>query len=250
MALSDCGFLYVYDYNALGEVIGGLDMIFLFSGTPGSGKSLHAADIVYHRLKLGKPVITNYPLSVDSCRTYKNRKVQHIETHNHYSKKGEKMLPWVKDKETDTYALTPEFLVAYSRKYFGNRKVVEDEILLCIDEAQLMFNARQWSMAGRDKWNSFFSNHRKFGYKIILMAQFDRMLDSQIRSLIEYEVVHRKLLNFGWRGLLLSALFLSPRMHVAVKVWYPMREKVGSEFFKFKKFYSKMYDTYRDFTEI
>lgn len=225
-------------------------MIFLYSGTPGSGKSLHCADVVYHRLKLGKPVITNYPLNVGMYRTYKKEKFKHIETHNHYSEKGEKTLPWVVDKETDTYALTPEFLIAFSRAHFGTRRVVEGELLLCIDEAQLLFNARQWSIHGRDRWNSFFTNHRKFGYDIILMAQFDRMLDLQIRSLIEYEVIHRKLLNFGWRGLLLSAFFLSTKMHIAVKVWYPLREKTGSEFFRFRPRYAKIYDSYRDFTGI
>ena len=39
---------------------------------------------------------------------------------------------------------------------------------------------------------SHFSQHRKLGYRVILIAQFDRMLDRQIRSVLEYEYIHRK----------------------------------------------------------
>lgn len=223
-------------------------MIFLYSGTPGSGKSLHAADVVYHRLRLGKPVIANYPLNLNGVNTYTGRPCYFVETHNCFSEKGEKNVPWQVDPDSDTYALTPEFLIAFHKMHFGNRRVKEGEILLCIDEAQLLFNARSWNAFGRERWNSFFQQHRKYGYDIILMAQFDRMLDLQIRSLIEYEYIHRKLLNFGWRGIFLSLLLLSPHMHISVKVWYPLREKVGSEFFKFRKRYAALYDTYRDFS--
>lgn len=223
-------------------------MISLYSGTPGSGKSLHAAEVVYYRLKLGKPVLTNYPLNISCVKPYGRRVCQHVEVRNYFYEKGKSVNPWDYDSETNTYALTPEFLMAFSRKYFGERRVREGEILLLIDEAQILFNARSWNASGRDKWNSFFTQHRKFGYDIILMAQFDKMLDMQIRSLLEYELIHRKLTNFGLRGWFLSLFFLSFKMHVAVRVWYPLREKVDSDFFKFRRRYAKMYDTFRDFS--
>ena len=37
----------------------------------------------------------------------------------------------------------------------------------------------------------FFSQHRKLGYRVILVAQFSEMIDKQIRALIEYEYIHR-----------------------------------------------------------
>ena len=37
---------------------------------------------------------------------------------------------------------------------------------------------------------TFFSQHRKLGFNIILITQSDRMLDKQIRSLVEDEVKH------------------------------------------------------------
>lgn len=72
------------------------------------------------------------------------------------------------------------------------------------------------------------------------------MLDRQIRALIEYEYIHRKISNFGWKGFLISA-FAGGKLFVAVKMWYPMKERVGSEFFRAKKFYYSLYDSYARF---
>ena len=115
-----------------------------------------------------------------------------------------------------------------------------------LDECQLLFNAREWDAKGRKEWLSFFTQHRKYGYDVILVAQFDRMIDRQIRSLIEYEQVHRKVSNFGVWGKLFS-LFSLGKLFVAVKVWYPMKERVGAEFFKANKRYYSLYDTYKHF---
>lgn len=64
---------------------------------------------------------------------------------------------------------------------------------------------------------------------------------------IEYEWVHRKVSNFGIQGKLISA-FCGGKLFVAVKVWYPMKEKVGSEFYMYRKRYADIYDTYALFT--
>ena len=180
-------------------------MIYLYSGTPGSGKSLHTARTIYYTLLLNKPVICNFEINT--------KKVKH----------GDKFM------YVDNLNLTPEFLMEYSRNYFEGRKVREDAITLFIDEAQMLFNSRSWDAKGRDAWNKFFQVHRHYGYSVILIAQFDRMIDRQIRSLIEYEVIHRKVANFGWRGKLLCALMLSPHLFSAVTVWYPMKEQTGRE---------------------
>lgn len=202
-------------------------MISLYSGTPGSGKSLHIADRIYTRLRLKRPTICNFDINPELF------------------KKGEY-------DEYFTYVenvnLTVDYLISYSREYFKGKPIKEGTILLVIDEAQLLFNAREWDKSGRNKWTAFFTQHRKYGYDIVLVAQFDRMLDRQIRSLIEYEYIHRKLANYGWRGWFLMALMLSPHLFIAVKVWYPMKEKVDSEFFRYRRKYSRLYDTYSTFT--
>ena len=71
------------------------------------------------------------------------------------------------------------------------------------------------------------------------------MLDRQVRSLIEYEYIHRKVSNIGWRGWFLSLVMFAPgSLFVKVKVWYPMKEKVGSEFYRCQKKYYSLYDTF------
>lgn len=204
-------------------------MIDLYSGTPGSGKSLHVAERIYWALWNGRPVISNFDINPESVRRG--------------SPERRGPLTIVYNDE-----LQPDHLIAYSRQYFAGKRVIEDQILLVIDEAQLLFNAREWGKKGRERWLSFFSQHRKFGFHVILVAQFDLMLDKQIRSLIEYEYVHRKVGNFGAKGKILSGL-MGGKIHVAVKVWYPMKEKVGSEFFRVSKKYYQLYDSYTIFAQ-
>lgn len=193
-------------------------MISLFSGTPGSGKSLHVASYIYERCKRERVTIGNFDV---------NRKVIPNPEFYYY---------W------DNSEITVERLVKFSFEYFQDNKFREGKILLILDEAQLLFNAREWSVKGRSDWILFFTQHRKLGYDIIMVAQFDRMIDKQIRSLFEYEVVHRKLSNFGWKGKLLSIWTLN-RLFVAVKIWYPLKERVGSEYFLYSKKYASLYDT-------
>ena len=143
--------------------------------------------------------------------------------------------------------LTPQRLIDYSQKLFKNKRPKEGSILLVIDECQILFNSRDWGRSGRNEWLSFFTQHRKYGYDIVLVSQFDRMIDRQIRSLIEYELVHRKVSNYGLIGKILSMISIG-NLFVSVKIWYPMKEKVGSQFFKAHKKYYSLYDTYNIFT--
>lgn len=196
----------------------------LYSGTPGSGKSLHSAKDIIDWFRKGKPVITNfevdlspYPKALHTC---------------------------VEDQD-----LTPEYLAEYSRNFFGDRKVTkkdEDTILLVIDECQLIFNSREYQKKDRKTWIKFFTLHRKFGYHVILIAQMDKMLDKQIRGVIEYEFIHRKLSNYGKAGKLIT-LFLLGDLFTAVQMWYPLKLKVGTQMFRAKKKYYSLYDSYATF---
>ena len=202
-------------------------MIYLFSGTPGSGKSLHQARLVYNWVNvLNNPCICNYPINIEMISESRRKNFIYV----------------------DNEELTPEFLMKFSRQYFKGKKFKEGKIRVFIDEAQLLFNAREWDIKGRKEWTAFFTQHRKFGYDIYLIAQFDRMLDRQLRSLIEYEIVHRKISNFGWFGKLLSLVVMG-KLFVSVLVWYPLKEKISSEFFVYRPKWSKFYDTYKNFND-
>lgn len=195
-------------------------MIYFFSGTPGSGKSLDMARCIYNDLRFNRPVICNFDF-------YPPKKF--------------------KDKEflcMDNSDITPDFLKDYSVNYFKNHRFKEGVISLYLDECQLLFNARTWNAKGRESWNKFFTNHRHLGYDIILAAQFDRMIDRQIRSLFEVEVIHRKVNSMGIQGLFFRILFASPTLFLKIHYYYPIKEKLRVEFFRYNKKWAKLYDSY------
>lgn len=196
-------------------------MIRLYSGTPGSGKSLHNARDVINRSRMGKPVIGNFPADLGR---FKRANYTYV----------------------PNYELNPDFLINYSRKFFQGKKIKEGAILLVIDECQLLFNSRDWQQKGRNEWLSFFSQHRKYGYDVTLIAQFDRMIDRQIRGLIEYEFIHRKLSNYGFGGKIMSLLF-GGNTFVSVEMWYPLKLKISSDFIHSRKYYYSIYDTFGTF---
>ncbi len=196
-------------------------MIRLYSGTPGSGKSLHNAKDVINRSRFGKPVIGNFP-----CDLSRFKKANYTYVPN--------------------YELNPQYLINYSMNFFQGKTIKEGAILLVIDECQLMFNSRDWQQKGRNEWLSFFSQHRKYGYDITLIAQFDRMIDKQLRGLIEYEFIHRKLSNYGFGGKVMSLLF-GGNTFVVVEMWYPLKLKISSDFVHARKYYYSIYNTFGTF---
>lgn len=201
-------------------------MISLYSGTPGSGKSLHIARRIYYTLRDKRPVIANFEVKREYIRKKRPEKLR---------------FTYIPNDE-----LTPERLIEFSAEYFRKRIIREDTILLVIDEAQIIFNSRAWQQSGRSQWLSFFSQHRKYGYEIVLIAQFDGMIDKQIRTLIEYNYIHRKMSNFGLVGKIMSLFWLG-KAFCAVKMWYPLNERLSSEIFSARKKFYRIYDTWADF---
>lgn len=204
-------------------------MIELYSGTPGSGKSLHVAKIIRERLRMYDCVIIgNFYVNQN---TVKKRKGTYI--------------------YVDNSRLEPERLIKFAVRYARHkgRRLKEDELYLFIDEAQLLFNSRDWQLIKTSGWVSFYSQHRKLGFYIGLIAQFDRMLDRQIRSLVENEIKHRKVSRAGLFGKLLGFL-TGDNLFIYIKIWYPMKQKVYSEFFLGTKKVYDLYDSYGLFQTI
>ena len=201
-------------------------MISLYSGTPGSGKSLHASQVVRNHLKFYSDVIGTF--HINEKRLFKNSKFKYT--------------------YVNIYSLTPDFLVSYAKLHRDKlRKHVEGSFLLVIDEAQRIFNSRTWNNEGRNEWITFFAEHRHLGFDIILIAQNDRMLDRQIRGLIEYDYIHRKVSQFGIKGKLLSVF---TGQFAYVKNWYPLREKIDATFFRADKRLYDFYDSFEEFSSV
>lgn len=200
-------------------------MIDLYTGTPGSGKSLHTAEIIMNWVSRWKsPVIGNFPFRSKACHP-----------------KG-----WGSYLYVPNDKLEPDLLFYFSeeyRKIRGWDRVPEEHILLVIDECQLKFNSRDWHRSDRAGWLSFFTQHRKAGFRIILVCQFDLMIDKQIRALVEYEHIHRKIKNIGKMGWFLNFI-VGGNLHVDIKLYKPLSEKVETHFYKANKQICTLYDSY------
>lgn len=195
-------------------------MIYLYSGTPGSGKSLHVARDMYNRLNYNRKfpnVIANFNINE---KMIKNKKANFI--------------------YKDNPDLTVEFLVNYAIK--NHKMGVENQTLVVVDECQVIWNSRDWQKGvSRMEWIKFFTQHRKLGYNFICIAQNDRMVDRQIRVLFEYEIKHRKINNYKIGRLLPFPAF------AAIMYWYGVNERIGVEFFTYRKKWGKFYDSYGAF---
>lgn len=197
----------------------------LFSGTPGSYKSYHAVKEAISWLKLGNNLITNFPLN------YKN-----------YLKKPIKGVY----ECVNNIDLTVDYLIDFAVEH--HHKGVKAQTLVIFDEASIKFNSRDFNMHDRMQWINFFANHRHFNYDVILITQQDRMLDRQIRGLIETEYKHRAVKNYKLLGMLINALFRGCFM--CVEIWYPCKLKNGSMFYIFNRKIASCYDTMALFVDI
>lgn len=202
-------------------------MISFYSGTPGSGKSLMMAREVEKWVKVLKhDVISNVPLNRDFI-VGKCKKCGDIV----YKTNAE---------------LTVDYLISYSKK--NHVKGKESQTLIVIDEAQMIFSPTavklksQEDKSYRQRWLNFFTLHRHYGYDIIIISQFDKLIDPQIRCLFEYNFIHRKANNFGTIGKLLT-IFRIP-LFCQVQRWYGLNQLCGKKYYTYSKKYSKYYDTY------
>lgn len=201
--------------------------IYCYTGTPGTGKSLHAASEIRFRLnRRDRPCLGNFELARDAP-------VRHPENY-HY---------WPNDM------IHPDMLTEWATEYWTNgtkRPFREDSLLLVLDECQLLFNARTWNASDRLAWLEFFSQHRKYGYQVVLVAQSDKMVDNQFRMLIEYEIQHRKVANMGILGSLLSDVTIG-RLFMCVTYYYPIAQRLGSRWYLARGKDMKMYETRKTF---
>jgi zona occludens toxin (predicted ATPase) len=199
-------------------------MISFYSGTPGSGKSFHVAKKIIFALRtLKQNVISTVDVDLDLI-----------------SKNGRKKIA------DFTYIpildLHPKFLYEYAFK--NHCKGKEGQTLLIIDECQILFNPREYQRNNRADWILFFTRHRHLGYNIILISQFDRLIDRQIRSLFEYEIRHRKVNNLG------ILFFLPFTAFVCIETWYGVRGvTISSRFMLYRKKIAAIYDSYAMYDE-
>lgn len=194
-------------------------MIRCYTGTPGSGKSLHSIRKVLDFLADGKNVIANFPIKLEAIKARKR-------PGRYFYVPNEK--------------ITVGYLYQFAHMYHSENE--ENQTLLLIDEASVKFNCRTYGDKDRLAFCSFFAQHRKFGYTIVLVCQNLRQIDRQIRDLVEIEVIHRKLNNYKFYKILPFPCFVSIEKNLA------MRDRNDYEFFTYSKRVGNLYDTFYDFT--
>lgn len=191
-------------------------MIILYTGTPGSGKSYHATSQVWNLTRKKINVIANFVINLP-----------------------EKQQPYF--YFMDNKQIKSDKLIEYSMKHHVPNK--EGQTCIILDEAGMMFNSNCPKDKKWEKWLTFFSQHRKYGFDVILIAQNDRMLDRQVRAQIEYQYLHRKLSNFGIKGFFIK-LLKGGAGFICVHQWYTVKEKVGVDYFRIRKKIAESYDTF------
>lgn len=197
--------------------------IFLLTGTPGSGKSLHMAKNLYWHVKRNRPVVCNFEI---------NGEIFEDMSSFHYIPNEE---------------LSPERLIDFAQDYWktSGKPFKEGGIKLYWDEAQVLLNSRSWKK--NEHWIPFFTQHRKLGYDIYLVCQYHEMLDKQARSIVEYQVDHRKVNNVGLFGKFVTLFALGRPVIVAVTSWYGQKMRISSEWMIGTKRDYSLYDTFKIF---
>lgn len=203
--------------------------IHIYTGVPGSGKSLHAASdirFVMNR-RTPRPVIANFPLGKDA--PVPDRSVYTYLPNEDMSARK------IMQLADDFWTSSPETFR-------------EDYILLVIDECQLLFNARTWTQRDRLQYLEFLSQSRKYGVKVLLIAQATKMIDNQFRMLIEVEHNHRRISSMGLAGALIALPFNGRLFHVKRSL-YQLNEDLGIDIFHGLKADLLMYDSYATFEQ-
>ena len=216
-------------------------MITLFCGTPGSGKSLMVAKEILFEIRVKKRNVICCNMNIDSdyvCRKGKNdARIVFAETYQQIQ--------------------TPYHLFEYAKKY--HKKGVEGQTLIVFDEVQELLSptvCKRMKMENPDyvkDWLSFFSQHRHLGYDVYFITQYDRMLVHDIRYLVEYRNIHRKLRNYGDTGFMIALmlrLIFRIELFIQVKFWLATNQKMGHTFYWYSKKLSKVYDSYKKFADL
>lgn len=213
-------------------------MIYLYTGVPGSGKSYHMAVAVYRAYKEGKNIFCNFEVNLDYLKKKFPRSKAQV---------------FILDSRDLLYPLG---LIGYSLNYCKrdeNGRVEEGQSYLFVDECNKYFDSRTWNQTGRADWNDFFSEHRKYGFDVVLTTQCINDVDKKLRGRIEFEIKHFDAKHFTLFGKFLA--FLSGgHLFIQRSQWITKgnykANKIGSSFVRGKKRYYKVFNTSELFMKV
>lgn len=228
-------------------------MIYFVNGRPGGGKSLFMAEKIYSELRRGRNVIANFEINEDYFK-----KCRHPEKLGRfiYVSNDE----WTTQAYKDIDPRKKQFsyidgLWGFANNYVRKNKkgfVKEGQFVLVLDECGGLFNSRTFNARDRLAWLDFFSQHRKLGYTVYLIAQDDSQIDKQIRLQFHKQIECRCVTSMKMFGKFLALLCggnLFVRIHRDYTLMKPMSKKSSKEYAHYytgRKFYD-FYDSYKLF---
>lgn len=230
-------------------------MISFYTGTPGSGKSFHLAQLVYDKLRWEHVnVIANFEINLDNVSLtrlgYIKSRITELSRGKIKFKKYNKTDLVGKFYYWDNSQITVSNLLSFAQEHHKRRlkRVDQAQTVVLIDEAGIVFNCRGFSDRSRNEWVRFMAKHRHYNFDVVLACQYDRQVDKQIRCCVEYEQVHRKLSNYQLLGKLFS-FFAGGNIFVICENWYMAKLKVGNHILRYSPRIASLYDTLRDFDD-
>jgi zona occludens toxin len=203
-------------------------LITLITAPPGGGKSYYAVRRVADGIMEGKPVAGNVRL-VDGWE----RKIA-----------GRNWVLWVRPFKRRWFLANAATLYHFTEdldELFRLRLGGEGESRgrMVLDEGHNWMNARSWSAGDRARIVRFFSQHRKLGWDVDLIAQHAEMIDKQVRNLCEYIVYLRNMKKASWGGVRIFPF----NLFLAVTTWHAaQRVVVKRELFRLT-WRKDLYDT-------
>ena len=235
-------------------------MINFFTGRPRNGKSLHMAMIIYKEMKKGKNVIANFEINEAVFDKFNRKHPGKLGAFIYVPNKyllNNAYKPYVDDKgrvhkpsdETFSYL---EGIYGFAQQFHKRNdrgQIIEDQTLLVLDECQELFNSRSWNRKDRLEWCSFFRQHGKYGYNVYLISQDDKVIDKQIRSILQFEYEHRCVNNYKLLGKIIGFL-AGGKSFVCIKRIYGMKSKdakIKATFFSGQERFYHFYDSYKTF---
>jgi len=223
-------------------------MIYLFSGTPGAGKSLNLARTIRLWLHKNRTVISSMYIDVRLCfLNIISRFVFEIS-------RGKLLIFDNDDKRSHNYIyknifeITPDYLIQYAIENHIPGK--EHQSLVVLDECISIFSPEKCQGQYWLDWQRFFQYHRHLGYDVILVPQNTQLLARKVQHFAEYEVRHRAMKNANFVmaiiSLLLGGLFTTKTY------WQGSSNKkhIDKEWFRYHYYLGKMYNSYCMFDEL
>lgn len=220
-------------------------MISLYSGTPGSGKSLHQAHEIREKLRWGRYVISTCEIDTRMC--FMNRVQEFL---YNISKGKFKVYAEHDEREKNFYyipieEITPEYLYEFAARHHVYGK--EHQTFVFLDECVAIFsptviseNNERWNA-----WDNFFRKHRHLGFDVILIPQSKRLIARKVLEYAEFEVKHYNRKYHGVFGFFLS--FFLGGLFSYTTCWRGVSKPIEQKFFTYKPFYGQMYDSYSMF---